>query len=114
MAVITATSITSGSATVTRTTLSASDTFVYESSSRPVLILDNVTGGGLTVNIDGDGASAVSVAGVGSVDISGGYSTATIAAGTTLAIDLRKISAYLSGTITVTGGTGIEAMLLEY
>ncbi|MFW1676451.1 hypothetical protein ACFVYJ_01535 [Pontibacter sp. JAM-7] len=114
MATITATDMSSGQATVTKTTLGASDTFTYDSTKRPVLILDNVTGGALTVTIDGDGASTVSVSGVGAVDISGGYSTGSIAAGAQVVIPLKDISAYLSGTIAVTGGTGIEAALLEY
>lgn len=112
---VTATDMTgSGSRAVTVTTLTSSDTFTYTASKDPVLILNNVTGGALTVTIDGDGATTVAVQGVGSVDVSGGYSTGSIASGDTVAIPLDTISQYLQGTITMTGGTGIEATLLEF
>ena len=111
MATITATSLSgSGSRAVTITTLGASDTFTYVVGS--TLILNNVTAGALTPNIDGDGGTTVSVRGVGSVDVSGGYTTPSIPAGGYAAIPLDSISEYLKGTITVTGGDGIEASIL--
>ena len=113
MAVITATKMTgSGSRAITVTTLGASDTLTYEKGA--VLYLNNVTAGALTPNIDGDGATTVTVAGLGSVDVSGGYTFPSIADGATVAIPLDTISAYLKGTVTVTGGDGIEASLLTF
>lgn len=113
MAVITRTSMTgSGSRAVTVTTLGASDTFVY--SPRSILILNNVTGGALTPNIDGAGGTTVPVAGIGAVDVSAGYTTPSIGAGASAAIPLDTISAYLQGVITITGGSGIEAQLLTF
>ncbi len=115
MAAITPTAMTgSGSRLVTRTTLGASDTLTYNKSKKPVLILDNVTGGALTPNIDGAGSSSVPVAGVGSVSVAAGYTLASLAAGACAIIPLESIEAYLSGVITVTGGTGIKASLLEF
>lgn len=115
MATIVATSMQgTGARTVTRTTLTASDTFTYNADRNPVLELDNVTAGPLTVIIDGAGSSTVPVAGVGPVDVSGGYSTGAIAAGAKVAIPLNSISAYLRGVIAVTGGSGISASLLEF
>jgi hypothetical protein len=114
MAAITATPIGVGRATVTRTTLSASDTLTYAKASRMILILDNTTGGSLSPVIDGDGATVVSVPGVGNVDISAGYAVGPIAAGAVAAIALDTISAYLAGAITITGGTGIKASLLTF
>lgn len=115
MAEITATSMTGPEDRVlTKTTLGASDTFTYTSAKAPLLILDNVTVGPLTVTIDGDTAPAeLTVAGVGNIDLSAGFVTEEIAAGACVAIPLNSIARYLSGTIAVTGGTGIEAMLLE-
>lgn len=104
----------SGVRTVTRTTLTASDTFTYNSGSNPLLILDNITAGPLTVTIDGAGGTVVPVAGVGDVNVSSGYSTGAIAAAACVAIPLNSISAYLQGVIAVTGGTGIRATLIEY
>lgn len=115
MAAIAATSMTGqGARTVTRTTLSSSDTFTYNASRNPVLILDNVTAGALTPNIDGAGGTTVPVSGLGSVSVASGLTLASIAAGACVAIPLSTISAYLQGVITVTGGTGIKATLLEF
>ena len=115
MATITATSMQGlGARAVTRTTMTASDTLTYNPGREAVLLLDNVTAGALTVVIDGNGGTTVPVAGIGNVDVSTGFSTGSIAAGVCLAIPLDAISAYLQGTIALTGGTGIKASLLEY
>lgn len=114
MAAITSTSMGgSGARVVTRTTLGSSDTFTYNAHTNPILILDNVTGGALTPNIDGAGGSTVPVKGVGSVSVASGLTLASIASGACVAIPLSSISAYLQGVITVTGGSGIKATLLE-
>lgn len=115
MATITATNMrANGAATVTETTLTASDTFTYTESKRPVLILRNASGGALTVTIDGADGTTVSVPGIGAVTVSSGYSTGSIANGATVAIPLNAIKHYLQGVIAVTGGTGISASLLEF
>lgn len=112
MATLTVTDISgSGEAAITVNTLTASDTFTYNPGA--ILILDNVTAGALTPNIDGDGATAVGVSGVGNVDLSGGYDVGSIAAGDKVAIPLDSIRRYLAGTIEMTGGDGIEAVLLQ-
>ena len=115
MAAITATSMRgNGSRAVAVTTLGASDTFTYSAGKSPVLVLNNVTGGALTPNIDGDDGTTFGCNGLGDVDVSGGLTLASIPAGDSAAIPLNTISAYLSGVITMTGGTGIEAQLLEF
>lgn len=115
MATIVATNMTgSGDRVVTVTTLGASDTLTYTASKRPVLVLNNVTAGALTPNIDGDGGTTIPCPGVGSVDVSGGFDVSSVAAGATVAIPLKTIEAYLSGTINVTGADGMEAQLLEF
>lgn len=115
MAAITATLMTgSGARTVTVTTLGASDTFTFNSGKRPVLVINNITVGAITPNIDGDGGTTVTVDGIGSVDVSGGYTLPSVAAGEYVAIPLNTISKYLQGTITVTAGDGAEAFILEF
>lgn len=115
MATLTATDMTgSGVRDITDNTLTSSDTFTYTASKNPVLILENDTGGALTVTIDGGDGTTIPVAGIGDVDVSGGYSTGSIADGTHVAIPLNSISHYLKGTIEITGGTGIIAKLLEF
>jgi hypothetical protein len=114
MPAITASAISAGANAVTETTLTASDTLTYVRNAQQLLILKNGTAGALTVNIDGDGATTVGVAGVGSVDVSSGFSTGAIAAGAAVAIPLDSIRSYLSGVVTVTGGAGITATLLTF
>ena len=115
MAVIAATSMQgSGSRAVTVTTLGASDTFVFNPIRKPVLVLNNITGGALTPNIDGAGGTTIGCVGVGDVDVSSGITFASIAAGDSVAVPLLSISAYLLGVVTLTGGDGIEAQILEF
>lgn len=114
MAAITATSIqAAGAVTLTRTTLGSSDTLTYNPYKKAILILDNVTGGALTPNIDGAGGTTINVETVGSLSVASGLTLASIASGACVAIRLDSISAYLSGVITITGGSGIKATLLE-
>jgi len=115
MAVITPTDMTgSGSRAVTVTTLGASDTFVYNPDKKPVLYLNNVSGGALTPLIDGDGGTTTPCPGIGDVDVSAGLTLDSIGIGATAAIPLNSIEAFLKGVITITGGDAIEATLLEF
>ena len=101
-----------GVVAVTETTLDgASDTFTYEGGVRQRLILRNATAGALTPVIDGDGATTVTVPGIGQVDVSGGFSVGSIAVGDVVSINTDTIKEYLSGTIDITGGTGLVAIL---
>lgn len=110
MSVIAQTSLSgSGSRAATETTLTETNSMAYVVGG--TLILRNATGAGVTANIDGDGGTTVPVAGVGSIDVTGGYSTGVIAAGAAVAIPLDTIAAYLKGTIAVTG-TGLVATYL--
>ena len=114
MAVIAETLMTGpGSRALTVTTLGASDTLVYKAGAGQVLVLDNVTAGALTPLIDGAGGTNVSVPGVGLVSVAAGYTLPSIAAGARAAVPLDSISAYLQGVVTVTGGSGIKAVLLS-
>lgn len=104
-----------GQRTLTETTLTGTaDTFVFVTARNPVLVLRNATGGALTPTIDGAGGTTVPVAGVGNVDVSGGYAVGSIAAGAVKAIPLNTISAFLQGAIAITGGTGLVASIMEF
>lgn len=96
---------------VSETTLGASDTLTYKPGA--LLVLRNPTAGALSPVIDGADASTVNARGIGTIDISGGFAVGSIAAGDAVAIRLDKISEYLVGIITITGGTGLVAALLE-
>jgi len=100
----------SGSRAATVTTLGASDTFSYQDGL--ILVINNVTAGAITPNLLGDAVTDVPVAGVGSVDTSGGYTTASIGVGESAVIPLDTVSKYLTGAVTVTAGDGAEVYLL--
>mgnify|MGYP003630882557 CR=1 FL=1 len=102
-----------GAKAVVETTLTSSDTFTYNRVWGQLLILRNPTAGALTPVIDGDESTTAKAPGAPSFDVSSGYSVGSIAAGAVVSIDLDSISAYLSGTIAVTGGTGLIASLLR-
>ena len=115
MATIPATSMTgAGARVISKITLGASDTFVYNASRNPELFLLNSSGGALTPKIDGAGGTTVPVAGVGNVSVADGYTTPSIADGALVSIPLKSIEKYLQGTIAVTGGTGIVAWITEH
>ncbi len=112
MAAIAATSAKqNGDFLVTTTTLGASDTLTYLDGTKQLLVLANPTGGNITVTIDGDGGTTITPPGFGgTVSVSSGKSI-TVNAGTTKAVRLDTISAFLQGTVAVTGGSGLVASL---
>lgn len=114
MAVITETSgKVAGSFAPTRTTLSSSDTLVYDSAKNQFLIVENPTGGSLTLNIDGSGSTTIAVPGYGgTVSVASGYNI-TVAAGAVAAVNLNTINAFLLGTVTCTGASGATAMIIN-
>lgn len=114
MAVIVPTSTQgSGQRAANVTTLGASDTLVYNPTKNPVLLLNNVSGGPLTVSILGDASTTTGCPGVGDVDVSVAPVFTSVGAGDSVAIPLNSIGAYLDGIVTVTGADAMEAQLLE-
>lgn len=115
MPAITATNMVGvGAKSLTETTLDGTDSFTFNEARNPILILDNPTAGALTPVIDGDGGTTVSVPGLGSVDVSAGYSVGSIAAGGSKAIRLNTIKEYCQGTVAINTGTGLVATLMEF
>jgi hypothetical protein len=84
------------------TTLTASDTITFAANRRQLLVIRNPTAGSLTLKIDGDGGSTISVPGVGNVNVANGYDI-IVGAGLSRAVVLSSISAYCQGTVTLTG-----------
>ena len=105
-----------GAITPTVITLNGTDdSFAYNATRNPVLILDNVSGGALTPIIDGAGGTTVPVTGApDGLDVSAGFAVGSIPAGEKRAIALNSIKAFLTGAISITGGTAIEAVLQEF
>lgn len=117
MATLNATSLNQGGAftSINTLTLTASDTFTYDASKAQLLILYNATAGALTPNIDGADGTTVTIPDTGATfSVATGFTFPSIAAGAYAMVRLDTIKAYLSGTITMTGGTGIKAVLLNH
>ena len=111
MAVIVPTVATNGAYTATQTTMTASDTMAVTGNLQ-TLILNNSTAGILNVIIDGDGGTTVNVDGLGAVDVSAGL-TINMPIGAVKIVKLSTIREYLKGNVTLTGGTGIKAILVN-
>ena len=96
---------------LTRTVLTASDTLTYLRGAKQVLTLVNSTGADVTITITGSVKPNVPVPGyVGTVSTASGK-TVLVEDGTTVAIQLDTIYAFLQGTVSITGGTGLVATL---
>lgn len=113
MAVIAATNFkgSNGRVVVSRTVLSAADTLVYVGGRGQLLELYNTTAADVTVTIDGSTSTTIAPSGYGgTVDVSAGKAI-IVPASSTVAVNLDTISAYLGGTVAVTGGVGVTAHL---
>ena len=96
----------------TTLTLGASDTFSFTTNAA-TLILYNATAGALTPNLDGADGTTVVIPDTGATfSVASGFTFPSIAAGAYAIVRLETIKAYLQGLVTVTGGTGIKAVLL--
>ena len=94
------------------TTLTGTDDLVYNNQRTEILILQNTTGSDVTVTVDGSGATTANCPGIGDIDVSAGKELVVTASGSET-ISIASISAYLSGTVAVTGGTGVNAAILS-
>lgn len=96
------------------TTLTASDVLTYTPGVGAILVLYNATAGALTPTIDGSGGTVVDVPGTGTTfSVAAGLVFPSIPAGEYRVVRLDTISAYLQGTVAVTGGTGIKAIIIQ-
>ncbi|MBX2847082.1 MAG: hypothetical protein KTR16_02085 [Acidiferrobacterales bacterium] len=113
MAALTVNEVSTTDATsVTVDTLTASDTFTF--TGNMYLILSNDTAGALSPVLTGDSAATVEVQGLGSIDVSGGSDVfGSISAGAEKMLKLGVVSKYLTGTVTITGGTDLTARLIK-
>jgi hypothetical protein len=96
---------------VTRTTMTASDTIPYVQGAGQVLVLYNTTASPVTVTMLGSAATTVSIPGMGgAINVAAGKTVQVPATGTTV-VQLDDYSNFLSGNVTITGGTGLVAHL---
>ena len=96
----------------TRTTLTASDTMVYVGNGQE-MHLYNTTTSPVVVTFTGSAATTISPVGYGgTISVAAGKAITVPLSGHTV-VPLDSIAAFLAGTITVTGGVGVTAMLLN-
>ena len=103
-----------GPFTPTKTILSAADTLVYTADVGQKLEMYNITASPVVVTIDGSAGTTVTVPGTGGTTLSVASGLAvTVPANGFQVVHLDKISAFCQGTVAVTGGVGVIAMLLK-
>lgn len=115
MAVITTTSRTVAPFTLSKTTLSASDSLAYVAGNGQYLELANGTAGSLTATIAGATALASYVipGTGGAVHNAAGGKAIVVAAGATVGLFLDTLSTYLVGAVTITGAPLMVATVLN-
>lgn len=98
----------------TKLVLTASDTFTYLPGKNQELILYNITASPVVVTLDGSAGTTVLVPGAGAttVSIASGLAV-TVPANDWQIVRLDTIPAYLQGTIAMTGGVGVIAVLIS-
>lgn len=103
-----------GPFTPTKTVLSASDTLTYSSGLAQDLIMYNITGSPVVVTLTGASATTVAVPGCGASTLSVASGIAiTVPANGFEVVRLDTIPGYLQGAVTVTGGVGVIAIVLN-
>lgn len=92
--------------------LTSSDTFTYFPGTKQELWLFNGTAGTVAAaTITGSAAGSLAAPGGGTVNYGAGRAVGSLAVGAVTMINLDDIANYLKGTITITGGTGLTAIL---
>ena len=102
-------------ATLSPVTLTGTaDTFTYIAGTRQTLVLRNPTGASITPTLIGSAAPAsYAPDGINAQNLSAGRTLSAIAAGANIAINLDRMSQYLQGNCSVTGGTGLVAFTVS-
>ena len=102
-----------GRVNIEPTTLTASDTFTYQSGANQYLVIENTTASAVTPSVVGSAASsALFVPTYGTIDISGAYELGAIPAGEFQITPLDSIRLRLAGVATLTGCAGCKAMII--
>lgn len=98
---------------MTRTALGASDTLTYVAGGAQTLFMHNTTASPVVVTFTGSAPVALTVPGLGGDVVTSAGKAVTVPASGNTFLNLDKISAYLggTGTVTVTGGTGVSVTL---
>lgn len=99
---------------LTAATLDGADTAALTLQGSATLYIDNATGAEVTLNVLGDTATSTSINGYGALDLTTGLNF-TVADASEQSIPLNgKYKFWLGdGNLTITGGTGCTAYIVE-
>lgn len=115
MATLTPTSASvDGYAASTVNTLTAADVIVFNSAKTQLLQFRNTTASPVVITIDGSASTAVKIPNTGKTFDAPAGLQITVAANGTGSVVLKSISAFMQGTVALTGGVGLEAVLYEF
>ena len=95
----------SGAKLLSVAVLTASDTVTFAPGD--IINIRNTTAGALTLTMIGADNAVQGVPGLGNIATSGGLSTGSIAASTSVQIMFDTVKHYLQGLVTITGGAGM-------
>lgn len=102
-----------GAFTPTKTILSASDVLTFVTGANQELIMYNITASAVPVTFAGAGSTTVTVTGAGALTASVASLVVTVPANGFQVVRLDTIPAYLKGVVTVTGGVGVIATVIQ-
>lgn len=104
-----------GPVNLTRTTMTASDTLTFVQGSGQMLAMYNTTAAAVNVTLVGTAPTSLSPDGYGGTLSTAGGKVVTVPANGWTMVELDDIWAFLtgSGTVTVTNGTGLTAVLFS-
>lgn len=97
-----------------KTSLTGSDTLTYNAGMGQELILVNTTASVVDVTIDGASGTTVPVPGAGATTFSVAAGLViTVPANDFMVVRLDTVHVFLQGAVSVTGGTGVSAIILQ-
>lgn len=103
----------SGNTPANFTLLDGSDTFTVSQSANQSLILTNPTEGAITLTMIGaDAPTTTFCTGVGAVPVT--PESVTVDPSDTVSVYLSSLRTKLNGEVTITDGTGLEALQVSY
>lgn len=94
------------------TTITSTVALAYRRGANQVLVIDNKSASPISPRLTGRSApSDLDVSGVGDIDLSGGLSLGTIAAGAVAAVPLDSVYRWLDGQVELSSAVGAVAFV---
>ena len=102
-----------GAFAAAETVLSASDTITFTPAAKQLLTLRNTTASPVIVTLDGADGTTVAVDGIGTVSVAAGLAI-TVPATNSVAVVLSTVRNYCQGVVTLSGGVGVSARVINF